>query len=51
MSALLNMHGFEIRKIKERKCWIKAIQDRRELVIVFSILVSAESLVLTLGCI
>ena len=44
------MHGFQIKKIKVQKCWIKLIQDLRDLVKVFSILASTESLVLILNC-
>ena len=41
------MHGFQIKRIKEQKYWIKIIQGLGGLVNVFSILVSTESLVLT----
>ena len=43
------MHGLKSKGIKEEKCWIKLIQDKRKLVKRFNILASTESLVLTLN--
>ena len=37
--------GFKEKQNKKQKCWIKLIQDFRELAKVFSILASTESLV------
>ena len=43
------MHGFWIKGTKEQKCWIKLIQGLKWQVKDFSVLVSIESLILTLN--